>query len=108
MPDQRSPEALVYRAWYKTARWRRLRAWQLRTHYLCRMCQEQDRVTQAKIVDHIRKHNGNEQLFFDPDNLQSLCKPHHDSTKQREEARGYVIGATADGRPRDPLHPWNQ
>lgn len=44
---------------------------------------------------------------MDPANLQSLCKPHHDSAKQSEERLGYAKGCDVDGRPIDPAHPWN-
>ncbi|KWD49681.1 hypothetical protein WL67_20800 [Burkholderia ubonensis] len=40
------------------------------------------------IGDHITAHRGNRQLQLDPDNIQTLCKPHHDSAKQREERSG--------------------
>jgi 5-methylcytosine-specific restriction protein A len=44
-----------------------------------------DRATIATIVDHARPHRGDLGLFFGPENLVSLCKPHHDTTKQRQE-----------------------
>jgi 5-methylcytosine-specific restriction protein A len=72
------------------------------------MCKEQGHITIATVVDHVRDHKGNEELFFDPANLQSLCKPHHDTTKQRQERRGYVIGTDASGRPIDAQHAWNR
>lgn len=72
------------------------------------MCAEDgNKITVAVIVDHVRPHKGDADLFFDPRNLQSLCKSHHDATKQRQEARGYEIGADALGNPRDPSHHWN-
>ena len=37
-----------------------------------------------------------------------VCKACHDTLVQREEARGYTIGADIDGRPVDPNHPWNR
>lgn len=40
------------------------------------------------IGDHITAHRGDRRLQLDPDNIQTLCKPHHDSTKQREERSG--------------------
>jgi 5-methylcytosine-specific restriction endonuclease McrA len=61
----------------------------------------------ASIVDHKRPHKGDEALFFDPNNLQSLCKPHHDGAKQAQEKRGYAIGCDASGNPIDPNHHWN-
>jgi 5-methylcytosine-specific restriction protein A len=72
------------------------------------MCTEQGHITIATVVDHVTEHKGNEELFFDPANLQSLCKPHHDGAKQRQEHRGYVIGIDASGRPIDASHAWNR
>ncbi|KVH78390.1 hypothetical protein WJ41_03090 [Burkholderia ubonensis] len=37
------------------------------------------------IGDHITAHLGDRRLQLDPTNIQTLCKPHHDSAKQREE-----------------------
>ena len=45
----------------------------------------------ASIVDHIKPHKGDQRLFWGPSNHQSLCQPHHYSTKQREELTGRVI-----------------
>jgi hypothetical protein len=42
-------------------------------------------VTAATVVDHIEGHQGDHERFWNPDNWQSLCKRHHDSTKQRDE-----------------------
>jgi len=62
---------------------------------------------EASVVDHIKPHKGNDALFWDEKNWQSLCKPHHDSTKQKEESRGIQLGAAADGLPLDAKHHWN-
>ncbi|TGB34841.1 HNH endonuclease [Burkholderia thailandensis] len=37
------------------------------------------------IGDHIIPHRGDRRLLLDPANIQTLCKPHHDSDKQQEE-----------------------
>ena len=66
------------------------------------MCQQQGRTTIATVVDHIKPHRGDRRLFWDSDNWQPLCAPHHSSTKQREEHRGKVIGVDAEGWPLDP------
>jgi 5-methylcytosine-specific restriction endonuclease McrA len=70
---------------YNRAAWKRLRVAQLRAHPLCRMHQAVGRLVPAAVVDHVTPHKGDEGLFFDADNLQSLCKPCHDGQKQREE-----------------------
>lgn len=93
---------------YKTARWQRLRKQQLAKEPFCEKCERQGRTEAATVVDHKAPHKGNENLFFDPRNLQSMCKPHHDSSKKREENRGVVLGCDENGMPLDPDHHWNR
>jgi 5-methylcytosine-specific restriction protein A len=93
---------------YDTLRWRRLRALYLREHPDCVMCEEHGWEVPATVVDHKRPHHGDTRLFFDPSNLQSLCKPHHDSNKARQEHRGVLPGCNENGDPIDPKHPWNR
>lgn len=93
---------------YSTRRWLALRAQHLRREPLCRFCVQQGLVTVGTIVDHIRPHRGNVEMFFDDGNLQTLCTPHHNSTKQRAELNeGLTGGCTLAGWPVDTRHPWN-
>jgi 5-methylcytosine-specific restriction endonuclease McrA len=69
-------------------RWQQARLVHLRDNPLCVYCQREGRVTAASVVDHIVAHQGNETLMWDRTNWQSLCKPHHDGQKKREEAGG--------------------
>jgi 5-methylcytosine-specific restriction endonuclease McrA len=63
----------------------------------------------ATVVDHIKPHRGDQSLFWDKNNnWAALCETHHNSTKQRDEARGFMSGSDANGRPIDPAHPWNK
>jgi 5-methylcytosine-specific restriction protein A len=80
------------------SRWDKARKTYLMSHPLCVMCQKEGRVTPATVVDHIKPHKGDQQLFWDTANWQSLCKPHHDRDKQREE-RGRFQAVHADGWP---------
>ena len=92
------------RAWrhlYGRARWKRLREYQLAAHPLCAYCLRREIVTEADVVDHVVPHKGDEVLFFDPDNLQSLCKPCHDRDKAQEERGKSVIYFGVDGYPID-------
>ncbi len=41
----------------------------------------------ADLVDHIVDHHGDDRLFWDSNNWQSMCTPHHSSTKQKETNR---------------------
>lgn len=80
--------SLAWRAWYKTARWQRLRMQVLvGAAFTCVMC---GRVAESSgmVADHITPHRGNAALFWDRGNLQAICKPCHDSAKQRAERQG--------------------
>lgn len=98
------------KAWkhlYKTALWKKLRLNQLSIMPICTYCDQQGRVELARVVDHIKPHKGDEILFYNPKNLQSMCFAHHNSTKAREENSDTVLGCDTDGIPLDPNHHWN-
>ena len=63
------------------------------------------RHTQATVVDHRIPHKGDEGLFWDESNWQSMCKPHHDSTKQAIEKGSTVNLIGLDGYPVATLGP---
>lgn len=67
------------------SRWQNYRKRFLRDNPICCFCLEQGRVAIANVVDHIVPHRGDQQLFWDVNNHQSLCSPCHSSIKQREE-----------------------
>lgn len=94
---------------YSTAGWRTLRTRQLLKEPCCRFCRQQGVIAPALVVDHIEPHRGDRELFFDSENLQSLCKTCHDSLKQAaENGLGVVSGSRVDGLPLDALHPWHR
>jgi 5-methylcytosine-specific restriction enzyme A len=72
---------------------------------LCVMCEADGRITLAQICDHIKPHRGNEELFY-AGPFQSLCKLHHDSTKQRMEKKNIEIGGDLNGNPTDKNSHW--
>lgn len=39
-------------------------------------------------IDHIKRHGGDPQLFFDPKNVKTVSKDFHDSVKQKWERSG--------------------
>ncbi len=39
----------------------------------------------SPVVDHIKPHRGDETLFWDPSNLQTVSKAYHDSEKQKQD-----------------------
>jgi 5-methylcytosine-specific restriction endonuclease McrA len=84
---------------YQRARWRSLRQAQLSIQPLCEFCLITEDVTSADVVDHRKPHKGDLKLFYDPDNLQSLCKHHHDSAKQMMERGKKVVTYGVDGYP---------
>ena len=69
------------------SRWRKLRKQFLKEHPLCEECKREGIVTAAEVVDHVIPHKGNEELFWDESNWQSLCKHHHDAKTAKEDGR---------------------
>lgn len=67
--------------------WQQARARYLEAHPLCVMCEAEGKVTLAGVVDHKTPHKGDESLFWDEGNWQSLCKRHHDTDKAEQEGR---------------------
>lgn len=84
-------QRIVFEPWrklYATARWRKLRMDVfMRDRFKCCMCLRVDGNTSRLVCDHVIPHKGDEALFWDEDNLQTLCKPCHDSDKQKMERR---------------------
>jgi 5-methylcytosine-specific restriction protein A len=103
------PYATEYHHLYSKAQWKRQRLAQLQAEPLCCFCEAKGVVEAATVADHKDPHKGDPELFFDADNLQSLCKRCHDSTKARIESRGYHCEVDRlTGLPTDPNHPANK
>lgn len=110
MDKWRTPEAAEYRKLYQTAQWRRLREVALvRDMFRCQRCKcfvKRGRShPQSAVVHHIKAHKGDNDLFFDIDNLQVVCWTCHSGVIQSEEARGYSTEIGSDGWPTDSNHP---
>lgn len=73
-----------WRAWYQTPEWRAIRKRQLEMEPNCRAHRKAGELVKATVCDHIEPHRGDKVRFF-AGPFQSLCKPCHDSAKQREE-----------------------
>lgn len=58
---------------------------QLNTEPLCRMCSADDRISSARVADHVVPHRGDEVKFWFGE-LQSLCMSCHSQQKQHEES----------------------
>lgn len=97
--------ARPYAHYYKTNAWRRGRLAHLYEHPLCERCLKQGCVAAAEVVHHAVQHRGSWEVFIDPTNWESLCKPCHDQLEQSEEARGYDATVGVDGWPADARHP---
>lgn len=106
--DKRSAAAAQYRKWYKTKEWQTIRRQRFAMEPSCRFCAASGHISRATSCDHIKPHRGNASLFFDLNNTQSLCRRCHDSTKQKQERRGYSDEIGSDGLPVDPMHPFNK
>lgn len=79
-----------WRAWYKTARWQKLRAKVLKRDLFT--CQKTGVLVTGKypapnsaVADHKKAHRGDPALFWDEDNIETVSKAYHDAEKQREE-----------------------
>jgi len=77
---------------------------QLQREPWCRLCRARGETTVATVVDHIHPHHGDVNQFWCGE-LQSLCRPCHDSEKKFTENRGFDNTIGADGMPLDPRHP---
>lgn len=83
--DRQRVEQQPWRRWYRTARWKKVR-WSVlaRDLFRCKMCHHIE--DPAKLVcDHIKPHRGDELMFWDGSNLQTLCAKCHSSRKQAAE-----------------------
>lgn len=70
-----------------TSRWQKARLEFFKANPLCINCQGQGELIQATVVDHIKPHRGNQTLFWDQTNWQSLCKKCHDKKTRTQEQR---------------------
>ncbi len=66
-------------------RWQKARLVHLAEHPLCATHLERGETVAATVVDHIVPHKGDPELFWDPENHQSLCKPCHDAKTATED-----------------------
>jgi 5-methylcytosine-specific restriction enzyme A len=66
-------------------KWQVARRAFLREHPTCMECELSGIVTASTVVDHIVPHRGDEELFWDRSNWQSLCETHHNIKTARGE-----------------------
>lgn len=87
---QQRDASITWRAWYKTARWQKLRREVLkRDLYTCQktgvLLTGKHPAPNSPVVDHRHPHRGDPELFWDEENLEAVSKAYHDSVKQAEE-----------------------
>jgi len=99
MSTPREPRRSAYQRGY-TKRWAVYSADWRRQHPLCgeradgqlsaahSLCVRAGRVGSADVTDHIQPHRGDQRLFWDPENHQSLCETCHNAKSQRERGGG--------------------
>lgn len=69
------------------SKWRKESKVYLREHPLCEICKRNGKYVQATVVDHVKSHRGDSNLFWDKSNWQSLCKPCHDKKTGRFDSK---------------------
>lgn len=80
-------------------RWQKVRKSYLEAHPLCVQCAKQGKYVRATVVDHIIPHRGDQKLFWDQNNWQSLCKSCHDKKTLTEDINPtYTYCPPAGGR----------
>jgi|OM-RGC.v1.028695540 HNH endonuclease. len=112
---RRSTSAKQYRTLYNTNAWRKLRqAVFARDNYTCRMAGCHCFVVDGRsrpnsaVANHIKPHKGDLKLFWDINNIETVCKECHDTRIQSREKRGFDTEIGANGWPTDPAHPVNR
>lgn len=67
----------------------------MRDGYTCQhsgiVCMGKAPAPNSPVCNHIIRHEGNEELFYDPDNLETVSKQVHDSTIQSMEKGGRMM-----------------
>lgn len=77
-----------WRRWYASYEWRRRARRQMANEPLCAMCLAEGRVVPAEVADHVERVNG-DYTRFRLGKLQSLCKAHHERSKDHVESMAF-------------------
>lgn len=65
--------------------WQRARVEHLKLFPYCKKCAEQGVTKLGDTVDHRVPHRGDQKLFWDRSNWDTICRSHHSRDKQRAE-----------------------
>jgi hypothetical protein len=95
--DPRSAQA-AHTPGYSSRQWRALRAAQFRHEHTADLPRDGPRTIRRSST--VPAASWRLRLFFDPENLVSLCKPHHDTTKQRGSTAAAPPSSTPKAGPR--------
>src|SRR4029079_15009737 len=71
-------------SWYRSPIWKAIKSHRLAAEPQCRECAVEGRAEPASHVDHIEPHQGEESLFMQYENTQSLCRHHHNAHRYQE------------------------
>lgn len=91
--DQYRERTQEWRGWYKLKRWHQLR-WSVfvRDLFICNECGKPEGNTSLLVAHHKVRHRGNPVLFWDPNNLITVCKDCHDGPIQAREVANQGLG----------------
>ena len=70
-------------------KWQKARKQFLNEYPLCVNCLKEGLTVIADVVDHIKPHKGDKELFWNRSNWQSLCKSCHDRKSAKEDGGGW-------------------
>lgn len=99
-----------HHALYVSTRWAQpthgLRARVLiRDHYTCIACGRVEHSSRLH-AHHVVPHKGNPELFYDINNVTTLCEDCHNIGMRQAEVIGYSLALGPDGLPVDKNHPF--
>jgi 5-methylcytosine-specific restriction protein A len=91
--NARRDEQQPWRAWYKTAKWQKLRERVLlRDLYTCQrtgtLCLGKHPAPNSPVANHRKPHKGDPILFWDENNVETVMKSVHDADIQAQEKSG--------------------
>lgn len=72
------------KALFNSPRWKQARKIHLQNEPLCRPHKQQGLLHRGTVVDHIIPHRGDETLFWDTNNWQTVCLSYHGAKSQAE------------------------
>lgn len=92
---------LEHQQLYNTKQWKLNRTRQLSKEPRCVMCLAMNRQTPATVADHVIPHTGDANLFWDVDNLQSLCDRCHNQKTWYETIKSPYLPKTIRPKSKD-------